>query len=60
MKEWPFDQYGKFYNGDSYIVLNVRLHSVLLLLCSNSRIYVTDSMIPVSDICDTFLCCIVL
>jgi len=21
---WPKDQYGKFFNGDSYIILNVR------------------------------------
>jgi gelsolin len=23
VKEWPHDQYGKFYNGDSYIILNI-------------------------------------
>jgi hypothetical protein len=22
VKAWPADQYGKFYNGDSYIILN--------------------------------------
>lgn len=23
VKEWPMEDYGKFYEGDSYIVLNV-------------------------------------
>ena len=23
MTEWPVNDYGKFYNGDSYIILNV-------------------------------------
>ena len=25
IREWPKEDYGKFYNGDSYIILNVSL-----------------------------------
>lgn len=34
--EWPKEDYGNFYNGDSYIVLNVRLlytTHILIIVC---------------------------
>lgn len=37
--EWPREDYGKFFNGDSYIILNVSIASVLHTLITTACIF---------------------
>ena len=39
MKDWPKEDYGKFFNGDSYIILNVSLQKFFICICINALIH---------------------
>ena len=48
VKAWPKEEYGQFYNGDSYIILNVSLHIFFICICINALVY---HLVVVYQIC---------